>query len=290
LNDYVRTILGLNRTNDTWNLDPRVTGPGVYAGDGTPSGVGNQVSLEFNLLYRWHSAVSARDDLWTQNFSKKVFPGKDINKLTVTEFRNGLLVWALNIDPDPSKRNLDMGTIVRDKTTGKFDDAALIKILTESTEDCAGTSRLYTQLMIAAFDSGVPLALRVVEILGIEQSRAWKTATLNEFRLFFGLVKHEKFEDITSDRHMALKLRQFYDHPDNVELYPGLIVEGPKKVMAPGSGLCPPQTIGKAILSDAVALVRGDRFYTVVHILTLLPDIGFFPRKLDTFWIFCCCV
>jgi linoleate 8R-lipoxygenase / 9,12-octadecadienoate 8-hydroperoxide 8R-isomerase len=106
--------------------------------------------------------------------------------------------------------------------------------------------------------------LRVVEVLGIEQSRSWRTATLNEFRNFFGLIKHEKFEDITPDKNLALKLRQFYDHPDNVELYPGLIVEGPKKPMTPGSGLCPPQTIGKAILSDAVALVRGDRFYTVV--------------------------
>ena len=108
------------------------------------------------------------------------------------------------------------------------------------------------------------LALRVVEILGIEQSRAWRTATLNEFRLFCGLIKHEKFEDITPDPELALKLRQFYDHPDNVELYPGLVVEGPKKIMVPGSGLCPPATIGKAILSDAVTLVRGDRFYTVV--------------------------
>jgi linoleate 8R-lipoxygenase / 9,12-octadecadienoate 8-hydroperoxide 8R-isomerase len=109
------------------------------------------------------------------------------------------------------------------------------------------------------------VVLRVIEILGMQQSRAWNTATLNEFRLFFGLVKHEKFEDVNPDPKIALKLRQFYDHPDNIELYPGLIIEGPKKVMTPGSGLCPPQSIGKAILSDAVALVRGDRFYTVVR-------------------------
>jgi Animal haem peroxidase len=117
---------------------------------------------------------------------------------------------------------------------------------------------------IAAFDSGVPLALRCVEILGIETSRYWKTATLNEFRRFFGLIEHKKFEDINPDPKMATKLRQLYDHPDNVELYPGLIIEETKKPMGPGSGLCPPQTVGKAILSDAVSLVRGDRFYTVV--------------------------
>jgi len=113
-------------------------------------------------------------------------------------------------------------------------------------------------------------------MLGIEQARSWKCATLNEFRLFFDLIKHEKFEDITPhDSHLALKLRQFYDHPDDVELYPGLPMEGPKKPMVPGSGLCPPQTIGKAILSDAVALVRGDRFYTTDYSPALLTNWGY---------------
>ena len=138
LNDYVRTILALNRTNDTWSLDPRVSGPNVYANDGTPMGVGNQVSLEFNLLYRWHAAISDRDDKWTQRFTSKIFPGKDVPKLSVYEFRHGLLAWLKNIDSDPSKRNLDLGMIVRDKTTGKFDDSELIKLIVESTEDCAG--------------------------------------------------------------------------------------------------------------------------------------------------------
>lgn len=118
-------------------------------------------------------------------------------------------------------------------------------------------------LSSASFDSGVPLALRLVEVLGIQQSRYWRTATLNEFRRFFGLVKHKTFEEINPDK--AEHLRQLYDHPDNVEMYPGLVIESPKVPMSPGSGLCPPQTIGKAILSDAVTLVRGDRFYTVVH-------------------------
>lgn len=31
----------------------------------------------------------------------------------------------------------------------------------------------------------------------------------------------------------------------------------------PGAGLCPGFTISRAILSDAVALTRGDRFLTV---------------------------
>lgn len=35
------------------------------------------------------------------------------------------------------------------------------------------------------------------------------------------------------------------------------------KVPGPGAGLCPGYTISRAILADAVCLVRGDRFMTV---------------------------
>ena len=62
---------------------------------------------------------------------------------------------------------------------------------------------------------------------------------------------------------MADQLRHLYEHPDFVELYPGLVTEDAKKPMAPGVGICPGYTISRAVLSDAVALVRGDRFYTV---------------------------
>jgi linoleate 8R-lipoxygenase / 9,12-octadecadienoate 8-hydroperoxide 8R-isomerase len=119
-------------------------------------------------------------------------------------------------------------------------------------------------LCVAAFDSGVPVVLRAVEMLGMEQSRYWNLASLNEFRRFFGLMEHKKFEDINSNPKISQLLRQFYDHPDNVELYPGLFIENAKKPMAPGAGLCPNQTIGRAVLSDAVALVRGDRYFTIV--------------------------
>src|SRR5277367_1217529 len=138
--------------------------------------------------------------------------------------------------------------------------------------------------MIAAFDSGIPVALRAVTMLGVEQSRSWNTASLNEFRHFFGLVQHKTFEQVNSDPEMQKKLRQLYQHPDNIELYPGILIENTKIPMAPGSGLCPNQTIGKAILSDAVALVRGDRFFTVVFTIPcsfLIQDYS--PRTLTQF-------
>ena len=52
-----------------------------------------------------------------------------------------------------------------------------------------------------------------------------------------------------------------YGDINNLELYPGLMAEEAKPPI-PGSGLCPGYTIGRAIFSDATALVRGDRFLT----------------------------
>ena len=47
-----------------------------------------------------------------------------------------------------------------------------------------------------------------------------------------------------------------------------MVVEAAKTPMVPGVGIAPNYTISRAILSDAVALVRGDRFYTVRMIIS----------------------
>jgi linoleate 10R-lipoxygenase len=135
---------------------------------------------------------------------------------------------------------------------GRYNDDDLVEILADSIEDLAGASGA----------NNVPEVLRAVEILGMEQARSWKCATLNEFRKFFGLTPYEKFEDINSDPSVASKLKALFDHPDFVELYPGLVCEDAKEPMDPGVGIAPTYTISRSILSDAVTLVRGDRFYT----------------------------
>ncbi len=64
-------------------------------------------------------------------------------------------------------------------------------------------------------------------------------------------------------------MKNLYEHPDRVEMYPGMVAEAAKMPIKPedggpvGVGISPTYTISRAILSDAVALVRGDRFYTV---------------------------
>jgi hypothetical protein len=53
LHDYVRVILNLNRTDTAWTLDPRSDEFNPFDSEGIPKGIGNQVSMEFNLIYRY---------------------------------------------------------------------------------------------------------------------------------------------------------------------------------------------------------------------------------------------
>ena len=117
--------------------------------------------------------------------------------------------------------------------------------------------------------------------MGMQQARAWHLASLNEFRKFFGLKQHETFEDINPDKHVAEQLRRLYEHPDHVELYTGLTAEAAKQPMTHaeggpiGVGISPTYTMSRAVLSDAVALVRGDRVYTMSW--TLFTVVKLFP-------------
>jgi linoleate 10R-lipoxygenase len=52
----------------------------------SPQGEGNVVSIEFNLLYRWHATLSQQDTQWTEGLFTKVFPGKDFSKVRFLAF------------------------------------------------------------------------------------------------------------------------------------------------------------------------------------------------------------
>lgn len=110
----------------------------------------------------------------------------------------------------------------------------------------------------------VPDILKSVEILGIIQARRWQVGSLNEFRQFFQLKKYETFEEINPDPYVARTLKKLYGHPNQVEMYPGIFLEDAKPRMDPGMGLCAPYTVTRAVFSDAITLVRGDRFLTLV--------------------------
>lgn len=260
--DYVRTILNLNYTDSNWQLNPRAEMRDA------PVATGNQVSAEFNLVYRWHSTLSDRDEQWTEEMWDGLFgkgpDGKRRDPKTVHkyEFLGKLDEVYKKMEKDPAKRKF---ANLERNADGTLPDEALVDIITSSVEDCANSFG----------PNRVPAIMRAIEVLGIEQSRAWNLGTLNEFRKYFKLEPHRTFEDITSDPYVAEQLKHLYDHPDKVEIYPGIVVEDAKKAMIPASGLCPPYTVSRAVLSDAVALVRGDRFYTIDYNPRTLTNWGY---------------
>jgi len=137
--DYLRAITNTHRSKSSWTLDPRVEIGKSFADDGTPRGIGNQVSVEFNLLYRFPSAISKRDEKWTNDFLEEVFPDHKgrLSEMTPTELFIGLTEYEKQLSEDPSQR--EFGKIKR-QPNGKFEDEDLTKIMKESIEDPAGNS------------------------------------------------------------------------------------------------------------------------------------------------------
>ena len=191
-----------------------------------------------------------------------MFPRQKAEDVSLHQLLAALRSMDKLIPSDPLQR--PFAELKRDPKTMRFNDDDLVEILESSISDVAGSFGA----------NKIPKVMKTIEMLGIIQSRAWNVATLNEFRQFAGLKKHESFEDINPDPVVAQKLKDLYDHPDLVELYPGLASEKPKPPMSPGSGLCVNFTTSYAILSDAVSLVRGDRFYTIDYTPKNLTNWG----------------
>ncbi|KAL2793140.1 heme peroxidase [Aspergillus keveii] len=266
LNDYLRTILNLNENpiDSDWKLDPRQT-LSVFDQEGVPRGIGNQVSAEFNMIYRWHATISNEDEEWANELSARIFGSNvDPSKLSVEKYLAGLRQFFETAVPgEPS--TWTFSTLKRDKT-GRFADEDLVTLLQDG---CAFGAR------------NTPRVMKAIEMLGIQQGRQWGLATLNELRTFFKLKPHSTFEEVNSDASVAEALEALYGHPDNIELYVGVQAEEAKKPFLPGSGLCPGFTISVAILSDAVALVRGDRFYTIDYSPVNLTNFGLNAAESD---------
>ncbi|KAN0138085.1 hypothetical protein V8E53_003974 [Lactarius tabidus] len=244
--DYFSSILGLCRQGSTWSLNPfgeiRDSDHKLFE-----RGRGNVCSVEFNLLYRWHATTSQADEQWATKLMDNIFPDKSVDDLTIDDFK----VAVKNIQgQEPDVSHWTFGGLQRE-ADGMFNNAKLAEILKDAIEQPA-----------AAFGArGTPHIMRLHEIMGIESNRRWGVCSLNEFRKFLGLRPYESFLEWNSDKEIAEAAERLYSNIDNLELYVGLQAEEAKKPVE-GAGLCPGYTISRAILSDAIALTRGDRFFT----------------------------
>ncbi|KAJ7678277.1 heme peroxidase [Mycena polygramma] len=265
LGDYVGAILGLVRDGYSWRLDP-LSQSREATHNLTPRGEGNVVSVEFNLLYRWHAAISEKDTEWTENLFNELFEGKDFSSITTADF---MKVAHEKMIPDPDPKKWTFNKLHRG-ADGRFKDSDLAEILYDSTSWRAGAYKA----------RGIPEVLRVIEVLGIEQARRWGTCSMNDFRRFLGLKPYAEFKDWNPDKRVHTAAAALYKDIENLELYVGLQAEEAKTPMA-GAGLCPGYTISRSILADAVCLTRGDRFLTVEFTPSNLTAWGYRDCQFD---------
>ncbi|KAI0291817.1 linoleate diol synthase [Russula brevipes] len=263
--DYFSSILGLVRQGSTWSLNPfseiREEDHKLFE-----RGRGNVCSVEFNCLYRWHATTSEADEKWVKHLMGELFPGKSVEELTAKNFTDAV-VEIQKKEPDISHWTFDK--LKRGKD-GRFKDSELAKIIKDATEHPA-----------AAFGArGTPHIMKLHEVMGIEANRRWGVCSLNEFRKFLGLKPYASFLEWNPSPEIAEAAERLYNHIDNLELYVGLQAEQAKPVVD-GAGLCPGYTISRAILSDAIALTRGDRYFTADYTPFNLTAWGFADSQRD---------
>ncbi|KAG1146499.1 hypothetical protein G6F37_004668 [Rhizopus arrhizus] len=260
IHDYIRTIIGTTADSD-FILDP-------FALPSNPI-YGNAVSIEFNIIYRWHAAIGKEDSDWlaqvmsllgnddiangvgkqcpVQTMPHSERPDVD-NQSIFDIMMDGFNHHFVHATPEELQKGLPIAGAHRNIETGSFPDSDIIKALKSG----------YTQ---SAHEIGngqaTPAALEHVEIAGINQARALGCCYFNEFRKFLNLTTMTTFEDFSEKPSVQQALKELYGTPDRVELYAGLMVERNKQ-----TGLRLPYTMGRAILSDAVNLLRNDRILT----------------------------
>ncbi|PPQ95917.1 hypothetical protein CVT26_016140 [Gymnopilus dilepis] len=263
MGDYVAGFLGSSE-GCNWNMN-------AFDVINTPDlkvarGQGNHVSVEFNILYRWHATVSQPDEKWTEEIFRDVFGDKPFDQLTLADLKTVAQVFA-DVPAEPFERTfagLERGP------DGKFSDDDLAEIIHIATQNPANGFR----------GQGTPPVLRLVEMMGIEQARTWGLCTMNEFRAFLGLKQFESFEEWNPDPQIAGAARRLYGHIDNLELYTGLQAESTMP-LTDGSRFACGYTTTRAVLGDAIALVRGDRFCTSDFSPINMTTWGFYDCQRD---------
>lgn len=267
VHDYLRALMGFHQYDTNFTLDPR----SEFDQKKTSRGIGNQVTVEFNLLYRFHCAISLKDEAYTEEYIRKQLNVPQPSNMSLQEFLMRMAASKQKAKEDeakvkgaPEPCEVTFGIpdelpedqsqqFKRNPITGLFSDKQMIEALTAAMDD-----------PISNFGPrNVPKCLKAVEIMGILQARKWEVGTLNDFREFFGMTRHQTFESMAKNVEIQNALRDLYEHPDKVELYPGIFCEADESMNLDPGPKDAKSTLWDSIFSDAITLVRSDRFYTV---------------------------
>lgn len=143
----------------TWSLDPRAKGGKTVFSKDIPAGVGNVVSAEFNLIYRWHSTISPKDEKWAVANFNQILKGKDPQTASTSDVLVALAAWQAAMPSEPEARKF---SDLKRLPDGTYSDDDLVTILTESIDDVSGSFGA----------NRVPRCMRAIEVLGILQARS----------------------------------------------------------------------------------------------------------------------
>lgn len=142
IHDYLRALMGFHNYDTNFTLDPRLV---MKDHPECERGLGNQVTVEFNLLYRFHCAISGKDEAYAETFIREAF-GKvgdkdfDPKALTLEDFM-GLMSYSAEMEKtEPEDVTFGLKTeakymFKRDPVTKLFDDKQMIDALKESMDD-----------------------------------------------------------------------------------------------------------------------------------------------------------
>jgi hypothetical protein len=136
IHDYLRALMGFHNYNTNFTLDPRTD----IKNHTVTRGLGNQVTVEFNLLYRFHCAISLKDEKYAEEFLREQLGGADPKTLTMDALREMTMKSAAATKPLPNEQDFGLQHVpelhfTRDSKTHLFDDQQMVTELIKAMDD-----------------------------------------------------------------------------------------------------------------------------------------------------------
>jgi hypothetical protein len=146
LNDYCRTIMNLQQLDSECSMKPLSDLQDILVQSDKTAASRNCISAEFDLISRWHSTVSTRDEERLKHHESS----RNLDKTPNVRTSAGTIQYCALQLPVPWRRS--SGDLQRQRR-GNFETADLVRILTEATEDTS-----------ASFGSRqIPISLKVAK-------------------------------------------------------------------------------------------------------------------------------